>query len=94
MGERLQELREALINYYGYLNEIQMMAQIGQVSTPKQVEKPEALKLWQQCQALGLPIVAGGLMDQPYIWLMEIAIVREVEIVMQNQVVPEKKDAG
>jgi hypothetical protein len=34
-------------------------------------EKPDALRLYDQCKSTGLPLVAGGLLDQPHIWLME-----------------------
>jgi len=40
-------------------------------------EKPEALILLEQCEALNLPLVAGGLMDQPHIWLILVAVIRE-----------------
>ena len=41
-------------------------------------EKPEALEKFEQCEALGLPLVAGGLQDQPHIWLMEIGVILNV----------------
>lgn len=92
VGEKLDELREALYNYYGTLNEIAMMAEIGQTSTPKQIDKPEALIYWQQCQALNTNLCSGGLLDQPFIWLMEVAVIREVEISMRPPI-KEKSDA-
>lgn len=45
----------------------------------KPVDKPEALILWEQCLALDLPLVAGGLMDQPYYWILQVAVIRQEE---------------
>jgi hypothetical protein len=42
-------------------------------------EKPEALVRYQQCKLLGLQLVEGGLLDQPHIWLQEVAVVAETE---------------
>jgi hypothetical protein len=38
-------------------------------------DKPEALEKLEQCEALGIPLVSGGVMDQPHIWLMEVGVV-------------------
>lgn len=46
------------------------------METPK---KPQALVLYQQCEALGLNLMGGGLVDQPHIWLQEIAVVSDTE---------------
>jgi hypothetical protein len=43
--------------------------------------KPEALIRYEQCISMGIPLVAGGLMDQPYIWLQEWKIVADVKAV-------------
>lgn len=40
--------------------------------------KPEALEKYEQCKELGLPLVAGGLQDQPHIWLLEVGVIRNV----------------
>ena len=43
---------------------------------PKEIpEKPEALDLFQQCQMMGIPLVEGGVLDQPHIWAREYRIV-------------------
>lgn len=68
----LQDLRRALEDYYGVLNAVKMGA------ATEIPEPPEALVRYRQCQITGLPLVAGGLMDQPHIWLMEMSIVIEV----------------
>ena len=41
------------------------------------IEKPEALILYEQVTSFGLPLVSGGIMDQPHIWLQEYYVVYE-----------------
>lgn len=72
LEERLNELQVALQDYFGALNELAMGHPGLSVKVP---EKPEALVLYQQCEKLGLPLVSGGLMDQPHIWLQEVAVI-------------------
>lgn len=74
----LEDLRKELENYYGSLNEVKMGL------TTKVPEPPEALVRWRQCQLTGLPLVAGGLMDQPHIWLMELSVVLEVSTLFEK----------
>jgi hypothetical protein len=38
-------------------------------------EKPDELKKYEQMKALGLPVWAGGVQDQPHIWLEMIGII-------------------
>lgn len=71
ISEGLERLETALRDYYGALNEIKM----GLRSNIP--DKPEALVFYERCRVLGLPLVAGGVLDQPYIWLQELAIVIE-----------------
>ena len=70
MGERLKELREAIEQYFGLINEIRA----GLKVRPEELQKPEALVLYEQCVQMGIPMVEGGIRDQPHIWLMEYAI--------------------
>lgn len=72
LEEGLQALQVALQDYYGALNELAMGHPGMNVKIP---EKPEALVLYQQCEKLGLPLVSGGLMAQPFIWLQEVAVI-------------------
>ncbi len=65
----LDRLRNEIRNYCGALNEIEM----GLKPNPMP-EKPEALVLFEQCNKMGIPLVAGGIRDQPHIWLMEYAV--------------------
>lgn len=69
---KLQELEKALEEYYGARNELK--EGIANIS----LDKPEALLKLEQCEMLGLPLVRGGLMDQPHIWLLEVGVVKNV----------------
>lgn len=71
VSELLSNLEADLRDYYGALNEIKMGLKA------KLPPKPEALIRYEQCQALGLPLVSGGVIDQPYLWLQELAVVIE-----------------
>lgn len=79
--EGLKDLEQALLDYYGALNELRMLQEVsvGNTGTVKIPEKPEALQLWEMCEAVGLPLFGGGLMDQPHIWLEELAVVRKIQ---------------
>jgi hypothetical protein len=67
---KLDELRKALDEYYGALT---MLKEGMSVRIP---EKPDALKLLEKCEAFGIPLVAGGLLNQPHIWLLEVGVIR------------------
>jgi hypothetical protein len=69
---KLEELRVALYDYYGGLEEIKANAR------SKPPEMPEALIIYKQCEALGLPLAEGGLLDQPHIWLLEVGVIKQV----------------
>lgn len=45
------------------------------VPREERVEKPEELKKYEQMKKLGLPLVAGGIQDQPHIWLEMIGVI-------------------
>lgn len=68
LADQLNALREDLRNYFGALNEVK-----AGLNT-KVPDKPEALIRFEQCREMGIPLVDGGLLDQPHIWLMEYAI--------------------
>lgn len=71
LAQKLNELREALGDYYGTLNELQLGLN---VPVP---EKPEAMIYYEQMEALGIPLVDGGVLDQPYIFMQEYKIVAD-----------------
>lgn len=86
----LQDLRKELENYFGFMNEVRMGL------TTKIPEPPEALVRWHQCQTTGLPLVAGGLLDQPHIWLRELAVVIEISTLFEriNREQPQEQTNG
>jgi len=65
LSRRLEELEQELQNYFGAIAEVRANVR---TTVP---DKPEALLLTEQCQELGLPLVQGGVEDQPYIWIRE-----------------------
>lgn len=70
LAGKLKELEDALDEYYGA---IAMQQEGMNVPIP---EKPDALKLLEQCEVFGIPLVAGGLMSQPHVWLLEVGVIR------------------
>jgi len=71
LSSYLEGLIERLQNYLGGLNEVK-----AGLSFPKGVEKPEELILYEQITELGIPVVAGGIEDQPHIWLVICGVIR------------------
>jgi hypothetical protein len=71
-------LQNYLFNYYGLLNE---QAAGLTVEMP---EKAEAVILWEQCEALGSGIYDGGVIDQPYIFMQEVAVIRNTNELFEN----------
>jgi len=78
VGGKLEELRAELLDYYGTLTEIS-----EGINQPVP-EPPEVMVLWRQCKALGLPLAAGGVLDQPHIWLLEMGVLLSVETLMET----------
>ena len=65
----LDKLRNEIRNYLGVLNEMLMG-----LKPDATIEKPEALVLYDKCKSMNLPLMAGGLMDQPHVWLLEFGV--------------------
>jgi hypothetical protein len=77
LGERLEELESALMDYFGAINEAQQSTDFNiKVEIP---EMPDALAYLRQIEHFGTPLVSGGMMAQPHIFLMEYAICVRVE---------------
>jgi hypothetical protein len=74
--EGLELLRSTLYEFYGTLNEIAKGLKPAVI-----VEKPEALVLYEQIKSTGVLLCAGGLLEQPYIFMMEYAVCSEVDTV-------------
>lgn len=61
------------------------MNEIRQGLHPKPFPKPEPLIRYEQAQSLSIPYRAGGLEDQPYLWMQEhgliLAFLKEQEMI-------------
>ncbi len=69
-------MRSTLYEFYGTLNEIAKGLKPAVV-----IEKPEALVLYEQIKSTGVLLCAGGLLEQPWIFMMEYAVCSEVDTV-------------
>lgn len=62
------------------------------------MDKPEALERYQMSKSLGVPYVAGGLLDQPWIWVQEHGVIetflQEWDAVEKSQVQAIKQQPG
>lgn len=63
-----EDLETRLENYLGSLNEIRLGLR------QQSEEKPAELIVYEQIVELKQPLLEGGIMDQPHIWLMQYAI--------------------
>jgi hypothetical protein len=72
LAEKFQILRDALQEYFGVLSSMRDGLPVKSIP-----EKPQALIMYDQCKAMGIPLLPGGLMDQPHIWLLEYAICQQ-----------------
>jgi hypothetical protein len=61
---------ERLRNYFGGLNEVK-----AGLPFPEGLEKPEELILYEQIKEMGVPLVSGGVLDQPHIWLIIYGVI-------------------
>ena len=70
----LTELEEVLGKYFGYIEGVR--AGVVEESPP---EKPDVLICHEMTEDTGLPLEAGGVMDQPHIWLLELGVLMNVK---------------
>jgi hypothetical protein len=76
LAEYLEWLRADLDDFFGAVAEVSQG-----LANERASQKPLALIRYEQCHAMGIPLVQGGLRDQPYIWLFEWAIISQVKTV-------------
>ncbi len=69
----LDELKEEIRNYYGFLNEAMVLKNN---TLPR---KPQALINYELVKKSPIPLIAGGIMDQPYIWSLQFEVI-EAEV--------------
>jgi hypothetical protein len=78
ISERLNKLREDIREYYGKINEIKQGLAV------KDLVKPEALVYYEFCRVLHTPYISGGIIDQPYILLLEFEVCMTESELMEN----------
>lgn len=66
----MQKLADEIDEYRGGLNEVRL----GARSVNKLPDKPEALILYEQIKEMGIPLVDGGIVDQPHIFMEQYAV--------------------
>lgn len=69
----LKTLRQELEDYFGSINELKDGLR------KDLLPKPAELSLYEMVKSTGLPLVAGGLLDQPHIWLMQWEVIESVK---------------
>lgn len=74
LARGLKDLEDALGDYYGTLNEVKLG-----LTVEHRPVKPQALIYAEQMQLLGIPLVDGGVLDQPYIFMQEYKIVSDIQ---------------
>lgn len=75
--ERLDNIKLQIREYYGELNELKLGA------TRKVPTKPSFLSAYEMINKLRIPLVDGGLMDQPSLWLLEYEIIEQEITLME-----------
>jgi hypothetical protein len=71
VAEAIGSLRKEVENYFGKIAEVKAGA-----ASPKSIpDKPEELILYEQTRTLGVPLFAGGVVDQPHIWMQVYKVI-------------------
>jgi hypothetical protein len=71
--ERLDNIRESLMEYFGQQNEL-----AAGLNVKNPITKPDVLLDYERCKQYGVLLYGGGLYDQPHLWLLEQDIVQEI----------------
>lgn len=75
----LEILRDTIREYYGCLNELK-----AGIKPNPMVEMPDAMYLYEQCVSMKMPLLDGGILDQPVIWLLEWNAVHIQKTIMES----------
>lgn len=51
---------------------------MGALGADKVPPKPDELVVYELLQKLNLPLAAGGLLDQPHIWILQYEVIKGV----------------
>lgn len=77
--DTLKTLRTELEDHLGSINELKN-------GLRKDVlPKPETLRRYELVKSTGLPLIAGGLLDQPHIWIMQWEVIEAVLEIFKAQ---------
>jgi hypothetical protein len=71
--DTLEKLTQELEDYLGSINELKDGLR------KDLLPKPAELILYELVKSTGLPLVQGGLLDQPYLWLRQWEIIETVK---------------
>jgi hypothetical protein len=77
ISEALENLKLEIDEYYAKLNEIKNVSLKNPYAKIEIPDLPEALELYEMCTEMHIPLVDGGLLDQPNIWLLEYGICKK-----------------
>ena len=77
VAEILDETRDEVREYFGAMNEVKLGAR-GRVPP-----KPDKLRVYEAVKESGLPILAGGFMDQPYIWVTIFEVIGQEKMLQE-----------
>lgn len=78
IADLVSEVENSVVEYYGQLNELRAGA------SAKVPGKPAILMLSDRLKSSGLPIFAGGYMDQPFLTMELLHVARNTESAMIN----------
>jgi hypothetical protein len=70
LSDHYEDMARELEEYYGALAELRAGLSVPLPQTP------EILQYLEMCESNHIPLVAGGLLDQPHIFLIEANIAR------------------
>jgi hypothetical protein len=76
----LKELEDDLFNYFGMLTEVR-----NHLKPETRYEKPKALEYYEQIEEFGIPLVAGGVFDQPHIFMMQYRVCQRIKDLFESQ---------
>jgi hypothetical protein len=87
--ERLDNIRLEIQEYYGAINELKAHA------TSKVPMKPGYLEAYEMIKEMRIPLVTGGLIDQPHLWLLEYQTIDQTVKLMEalGNIVSKEPDA-
>lgn len=59
------------------------MNELTNRATSKVPEKPDYLSTYEMIEEMRIPLLAGGYMDQPHLWLIEYRVINQTVKLME-----------